>query len=77
MIPDRISHSKKKKERETPNQRTMLDTEPIAYHNRRQMEETTARVYARLHQMKSALCRKLKRKMTTRIAFHQRETRLL
>lgn len=34
----------------------------IEYTNRKKMEETTAKVFARLHHMKNFLCKKIKSK---------------
>ena len=41
----------------------MTRSEIIEYHSRRRMEETTARVFARLQQVKSILCKTLKSRL--------------
>jgi hypothetical protein len=40
----------------------MYDSEIVEYTNRNKMEETTGKVFARLHQMKSILCKTIKSK---------------
>jgi hypothetical protein len=40
----------------------MYDSEIVEYINRNKMEETTGKVFARLHQMKSILCKTIKSK---------------
>ncbi len=40
----------------------MYNSEIVEYTNRNRMEETTGKVFARLHQMKSILCRTFKSK---------------
>ena len=52
---DRISHSEKATS-------SMHTSDIIEYTSRRSMEETTAKVFARLHRMKSVLYRTFKRK---------------
>jgi hypothetical protein len=42
----------------------MYESEIIEYTNRQKMEETTAKVFARLHYMKSILYRTIKSKFT-------------
>ena len=42
----------------------MFQNDKTVYNNRRQMEETTARVFARLHNMKTILCKTLKSTLT-------------
>ena len=40
----------------------MHEKETIEYTNRKKMEETTVKVFARLHHMKSMLCKTIKSK---------------
>jgi len=42
----------------------MYHSEIIEYTNRNKMEETTGKVFARLHHMKSILCKTIKSKYT-------------
>jgi hypothetical protein len=42
----------------------MYDSNIVEYSNRNKMEETTAKVFARLHHMKSILCKTIKSKYT-------------
>ncbi len=43
----------------------MSDSEIVEYTNRNKMEETTGKVFARLHHMKSILCKTIKSKYKT------------